>query len=261
MVQNHFYNITPKKCIQLLWAYTLVVVGLLRYQALAGQFSHILCMMFSNQFKDGTIEMSADAFIFYMKDWATMSEVLTNPNIFVDQFQTSNIDGLSSPMLLYAVNSKGFYIPCSNFNSTTLHDPNTEAHFTCITEKVNKLQCNVGTMSDEVGKLMRALEVKKDVHQANMDNLLQISANQSHALNALALSFTDQQGSTCIQTLLQQNDNSIPIPLAVSQLQLALPEESTGIQDEITALQVRKMTLSEELERQWKTPLLYTRKL
>ena len=191
--------------------------------------------------------MSANAFIFYMKDWVTTLEILTNPNIFMDKFQTSDINGLSPPLLLDSVNSKGLYIPQSNSGYVVSHDPNTEAHLTCITEKVNEVQCNIDAMSEEAGKLMRALEMKLDMHQVNTENLLQISANQSHALNALALSFADQQGSTHIQTLLQQNDNSIL--LVVLQLQSALPEEAGGIQDEIAALQLRKMILLEELER------------
>ncbi len=54
MVDNHFYNITPKKCIQPLWAYALIVVGLAQYHALAGQLAHILQSMFGDRYKKDT---------------------------------------------------------------------------------------------------------------------------------------------------------------------------------------------------------------
>src|SRR5260221_4901191 len=154
MADSLFYNVIPKKCIQPLWAYALIVVGLTQYHTLAGQMAHILYSAFGDQYKNGSIEMSANAFIFYMKDWATMLEILTNPNFFMDKFCMLDIDRLS-PMVLYLVNSKGFYIPWPNFSPGALHDLSAEMHFTHLTEKMNEVQCNVDSMSDEAGRSMK----------------------------------------------------------------------------------------------------------
>ena len=83
MVNNLFYNVTPKKCIQPMWAYALVVVGLAWYPTLPGQLAHIIYLAYGDCFKDGSLEMSADAYDIYMEDWAT--EILSNPNFFTDK--------------------------------------------------------------------------------------------------------------------------------------------------------------------------------
>ena len=177
-----------------------------------------------------------------------MSEILANPNFFVEKFRMSDIDGLSPPMLLYSVNSKGFYIPRSNLSSAIPHDSSTEMHFTRITGKMNEVQWNVDSMSEEAGRSMKVLETKLDAHQANMDTLSQITANQSRAINTLALSMADQHATSRLQIQAECLDNSLMV--AVLRLQTALPEETMQIREEIATLQVKRMTLSENMERQ-----------
>src|SRR5258708_37370605 len=58
-------------------------------------------------------------------------------------------------------------------------------HFTRITGKMNEVQWNVDSMSEEAGRSMKVLETKLDAHQANMDTLSQITANQSRTINTL----------------------------------------------------------------------------
>ncbi len=114
MVDNHFYNVTPKKCIQPLWAYALIVVGLARYHALAGQLAHILQSTFGDRYKNGSIEMSADAFVFYMKDWVTTSclksidirvdvSIVTTCVIYVDERVSPFLDYLGLPIQIVAL--------------------------------------------------------------------------------------------------------------------------------------------------------------
>jgi len=76
---------------------------------------------------------------------------------------------------------------------------------------MNEVQRNVNSMSMEAGRSMKVLETKLDAHQANMDTLSQITANQSRTINTLALSMADQHATSCLQIQAQCLDNSLMV--------------------------------------------------